>query len=351
MANNVCPDCGKALDEVCYNGITVKKCNCGYQLNTATGEVQRLNPDEPNCVVLCSNCGGKNRIYYGYGDGDSFLCAFCGTYSRFPERPDPSLRSVVNCPHCSGKNRVPANKGKIKVTCSHCSGQFIYNSGTWPTAAQRSAQPKTQPQPKAAPKAKPKAEAPKSAPKKEGFFARMRASAEDRGARGAGAAPGSRPVVIAKKLEALHRTCPHCGCAITKYTTIGQPYPFQFVCWDCKRHFGDLSHMTDEELDLIEREEADCRRVEQLPNLQQIKEACHTAILDKDVVCLTIDQGSVKIVSIKRELDQRIIAHYDPISTYAGNMHLVKLCMEYCRHKSPYFTYSWMNNGFCREKS
>lgn len=172
----MCPDCGKDLSSFSHNGVRFLKCDCGYQKNLTTGEVNRLDVEKPNCVIQCPSCGGKNRIYYE-GGGNDFHCGFCGALNRFPEKPDPSLRSIVDCPHCKGKNRVPANRGKLKVNCSHCSRQFIYNSGTWP-GAKDEAQPKQQS--KAAPKTEPKQQtqaAPKTAPKQKtqtesqgGFF-------------------------------------------------------------------------------------------------------------------------------------------------------------------------------------
>lgn len=169
MANSVCPDCGKELTGFRHNGVSFLKCNCGYQKNLTTGKIDRLDTEKPNCVVQCTSCGGKNRIYYGDG-GYDFSCNFCGTLNQFPKKPDPDLRSIVDCPHCKSKNRVPANRGKLNVTCGQCGGQFIFNSGTWPTA-QSGIQPKQQT--KAAPKTEPKAE-PKTAPKQS-------AQAESRG--------------------------------------------------------------------------------------------------------------------------------------------------------------------------
>lgn len=195
MANNVCPDCGRPLDTLSQNGVTLKTCGCGYQFNTNTGEEMRFATNDPSFVVLCPECSGMNRIYYKKNQvqGLQAPCAFCGTTLRVPEKPDPSIRDWAVCPHCSGKNRVPVNKGTLQVKCSHCSGQFRFDSGKWPETARQTAQPKAQAQPKAAPKAKPQAEAPKAAskthpkqdvvPKKPGFFSQMRANAEERRAK------------------------------------------------------------------------------------------------------------------------------------------------------------------------
>ena len=36
---------------------------------------------------------------------------------------------VVNCPSCKGRMRVPKGKEKIRVTCPHCSHQYVINTG------------------------------------------------------------------------------------------------------------------------------------------------------------------------------------------------------------------------------
>lgn len=191
MANNVCPDCGRPLDTLSQNGVTLKTCGCGYQFNTNTGEEMRFATNDPSFVVLCPECSGMNRIYYKKNQvqGLQAPCAFCGTTLRVPEKPDPSIRDWAVCPHCSGKNRVPVNKGTLQVKCSHCSGQFRFDSGKWPETARQTAQPKAQAQPKAAPKAKPKAEAPKAAPKTQpepeaatqgGFFSGVKSFFQER---------------------------------------------------------------------------------------------------------------------------------------------------------------------------
>ncbi len=32
---------------------------------------------------------------------------------------------VQPCPHCQKKLKTPKNKGKVKITCPHCKGQFV----------------------------------------------------------------------------------------------------------------------------------------------------------------------------------------------------------------------------------
>jgi ribosomal protein S27AE len=108
-----CPDCGNTLVAMKHNGIIMQKCNCGYVLNTVSGEESRQNLNEQNDIVLCPKCGGKNRF--------------------------------------------PAHKGMIKLTCGHCSNTFIHNSGMAVSAGPQNIQ---QPQaaPKPAPQVQPKPE-------------------------------------------------------------------------------------------------------------------------------------------------------------------------------------------------
>ena len=125
-----CPDCGNTLAAFRYNGVVVQKCNCGYLLNTATGEESRLKQEVQNVIA--------------------------------------------SCPHCSGGNRVPANNNIIKVTCAHCGQKFVYNSSANvkmqvqpKQAAPAQPKPAPQPQPKPAVPVQPKPTVtaqPKSAP-------------------------------------------------------------------------------------------------------------------------------------------------------------------------------------------
>lgn len=148
MSNAKCPKCGGELTVKVVSGVPILQCySCGFSMNTKTGLETRFDPKDNGCVLACGKCGGKIRATGGLKIGDYVTCPACGADSRITDRPDPNLFSIVTCPVCSGKNRVPANRGRIKVTCGHCEGQYFYESGIWPSERREktAAQPQQRP--------------------------------------------------------------------------------------------------------------------------------------------------------------------------------------------------------------
>ncbi len=138
---NNCPKCGTSMKETTNLGITVEECvSCGYWHNKNTGEVKIFDRSGGSFLIKCPSCASKLRVMRTQDDettpviyiGDIVSCSFCNTDFQVPETPDPDLRLIVNCPHCSGKSRVPANRKKLSVTCTHCRKEFIHDTGTWP---------------------------------------------------------------------------------------------------------------------------------------------------------------------------------------------------------------------------
>lgn len=157
-----CPKCGKPLKIITNNGITVEICDCGYHYNRNTGEVKNMKAQAGACIVRCPKCQARSRVcttpeHPEIKVGDIAVCEFCKAEFPIPARPDPDIYMSVTCPHCEGKSRVPANKGKLKVTCGHCGEKYLYDSGTWPgtPVKQQAQQPKPQPRPQTPPPQRP----------------------------------------------------------------------------------------------------------------------------------------------------------------------------------------------------
>ena len=133
-----CPKCGAPLKTLTSNGITVEQCDsCGYTYNATTGEVKYIAMKGESCIVRCPSCASKNRFYREASGSDGYVgsratCAFCNADFEIPEEPDPDLSLVITCMHCGGKSSVPANKGKLSITCPQCKSKLIHDTGTWP---------------------------------------------------------------------------------------------------------------------------------------------------------------------------------------------------------------------------
>lgn len=146
--------------------------------------------------------------------------------------------------------------------------------------------------------------------------------------------------------EAITSICPYCGEIVKRFY-----YPdtgtydygssaYYFVCGECYRPFntapGSPMLISEEERKNIELINADCKRAEQLQNLESIKRLVFVCTQRVSHGALGFDNGRIRRVwyeyagseMIRRE---EILAHYEGITTKAGNQHLAILCRNYCQ--------------------
>lgn len=161
---DVCPECGGSLVNIKRNGVTIKECeSCSYACNTATGEVYHVELDEKYIVAPCPKCGlpiMANADIRGVKE-PKIGCPICDVIFDYPAAPDGNLKTTEICPHCGGENRLPANRGKLRAVCTHCTEVFEIYTGEKAIVRDPVKQ-------------KPVKES------KPGFFDRMQAKAEER---------------------------------------------------------------------------------------------------------------------------------------------------------------------------
>lgn len=129
---DVCPECGGSLVNIKRNGVTIKECeSCSYACNTATGEVYHVELDEKYIVAPCPKCGlpiMANADIRGVKE-PKIGCPICDVIFDYPAAPDGNLKTTEICPHCGGENRLPANRGKLRAVCTHCTEAFEIYTG------------------------------------------------------------------------------------------------------------------------------------------------------------------------------------------------------------------------------
>ena len=129
---NICPECGGEMESVRREGITIKQCTqCNYAVNTETGEIFHYALDEKYVIVPCPKCRTNVMVNADIRNDPHAVigCPVCRTEYNYPEQVDTNLKLMEVCPLCGKENRVPANKGNLRVTCGHCGQKYDYYSG------------------------------------------------------------------------------------------------------------------------------------------------------------------------------------------------------------------------------
>lgn len=151
--------------------------------------------------------------------------------------------------------------------------------------------------------------------------------------------------------------CPYCG--YKTHILQSNPSAAFLKCGECYRAWGDESRMSAQEKEQLYSINEDCKRVENLPNLQNILQT---------VSDLTGTDGWVvfregKIHSFKsgkmNEPGGKVVRFYDDrqVRTSSGRQHLAVLCRDYCMSqdyanlKTFHISFQLMDNGLSWEWS
>ena len=126
------------------------------------------------------------------------------------------------------------------------------------------------------------------------------------------------------------KQCPHCGhMQHAFYTPATDPVPVLYKCYECKRYFGDSSKMTPEQKKLLRASDAECDRIDNMPEIFNIldrvadyyEDYFSGAIASRDTM-IHIRGGEV------RAGKYQVLARYDLPTTEIGVQHICYLCFE-----------------------
>ena len=135
--------------------------------------------------------------------------------------------------------------------------------------------------------------------------------------------------------QKVEKYCPYCGGDASKFYTPGEEkYPTMFTCSDCYRSFGDPSRMSGEESKIVAEQEEVCRRVENLPELQNVIDTVHALVKQKSDF-VSVKDG--RVFTMKHEYGtgtvKNLVCSYTSGLGKVGDQYLSLLCMQYAGHK------------------
>lgn len=156
--------------------------------------------------------------------------------------------------------------------------------------------------------------------------------------------------------QTVKTPCPYCGheCWAT-YTPGRDRYPAKFRCGECYRKFGDFSRMTESEKQEVRQSDAECVRVERMPDLGAIFDAADRffAYKKKDFICIKDGEVYAYYVGRSGATEKNVLFRYSGPYSKISDQHICFLYLQHLKKKDPpgMYTYVLMDNGVSKERT